>query len=217
MKTLSLITIGLGLVMNTAQAQTTTITTIDLEKLPYHTSGSSLPKIKNASAVSREEWTFLPGITTDYVKGFKFGTVGFTNGGEYGVDDVPYSKVSLVFNDEEHTQLIGMVLRVQKAAESKILKKYVSLKYGKGKVIITPPKPRATGEVYGYAVYSYSLKSNQTMLVVDNYTSKNDKSAYGMDIYIIDNDAKSPYISPERNVLKNLLSTMGQGTSIKQD
>lgn len=190
----------------------------DLEKLIYHKALTAEFKNKDIYPVEHEEWTGLPGFTTENVKPFKFGTIVFSNGGEYGSADVPYSKLSFVFGDQKRTDLVGIVLRIQISTESKRLKKYISINYGKGKMIIAPPKPRKTGEVYGYSVTSYDLiNAKQTMIVVDNYTDKKDKPAYGIDIYIIDNEVKSPYQGAHGTILKKLLVTMGENTSIKQD
>lgn len=209
----TILMVGLIMLTGTLSAQIKP----DLEKISYRKAFAKEFKDKELYPVEREQWTGLPGFTTENLKPFRFGTAEFSNGGEYGHDDVPYSKLSFVFGDLKRTDLVGIVLRIQISTESKKLKKYIVAKYGKGKLIIAPPKPRSTGEVYGYGVNSYDLlKTKQTLIIVDNFTDKNGKSAYGIDVYIIDNQVKSPYQGAQGTILRKLLVTMGENTSIKQ-
>jgi len=178
----------IGMILNTVQGQTKK----DLEKIPYHTPVKEFVSGKEAYAVTREDWTSLPAQVTESVQGFSFGPVSLTNGGESGPKDIPATRASFLFSDGNHTRAVGLVLQVAKAAESKKLRAYITGKYGKGSSFDAPnPHGVDRDKVNGYAAVLYKLtKSNQSMIVVDNFPWKGEKHVYTLDVYIVDNDVK---------------------------
>lgn len=182
--TLTLITVFM---INIVKAQTK----YDLEKLAYRTAITEVLKGKDAYPEEREISTTLPCLTTKSVNQFRFGMLQFTNGSQSGSKSDLSSTVSFLFSDQAHTKLAGLVIRIQKKAEAKKIGKYIAGKYGKGTVLAAVPKPRATGEVLGYpAVFYVNKKTNQTIVVADNYTEIDGKPDFSTDLFIIDNGTK---------------------------
>lgn len=163
----------------------------DLEKLAYRTAITEVLKVKDAYPEEREMATTLPCLTTSSVNKFKFGTVEFTNGGQHGAESDLSSTISFLFTDQTHTKLAGLVVRISKKTEAKKLGKYIAAKYGKGTVLAAVPKPRATGEVLGYpAVFYLDKKTNQTIVVADNYAEIDGKPDFSTDLFILNNGIK---------------------------
>ncbi|MBB5624019.1 hypothetical protein HDE69_005116 [Pedobacter cryoconitis] len=163
----------------------------DLEKLAYRTAITEVLKGKDAYPEEREMATTLPCLTTSSVNKFKFGTVEFTNGGQHGAESDLSSTISFLFTDQTHTKLAGLVVRISKKTEAKKLGKYIAAKYGKGTVLAAIPKPRATGEVLGYpAVFYLDKKTNQTIVVADNYAEIDGKPDFSTDLFILNNGIK---------------------------
>lgn len=166
-------------------------TKYDLEKLAYRTAITDVLKGKDAYPEEREMATTLPCLTTSSVNKFKFGTVEFTNGGQHGAESDLSSTISFLFTDQTHTKLAGLVVRISKKTEAKKLGKYIAAKYGKGTVLAAIPKPRATGEVLGYpAVFYLDKKTNQTIVVADNYAEIDGKPDFSTDLFILNNGIK---------------------------
>lgn len=163
----------------------------DLEKLAYRTAITEVLKGKDAYPEEREMATTLPCLTTSSVNKFKFGTVEFTNGGQHGAESDLSSTISFLFTDQTHTKLAGLVVRISKKTEAKKLGKYIAAKYGKGTVLAAIPKPRATGEVLGYpTVFYLDKKTNQTIVVADNYAEIDGKPDFSTDLFILNNGIK---------------------------
>lgn len=182
--TLTLVTVFM---INITKAQTR----YDLEKLAYRTAITEVLKGKDAYPEEREMATTLPCLTTNGVNKFKFGTVEFTNGGQHGAESDMSSTISFLFTDQKHTKLVGLVIRIEKKTEAKKMGKYIAAKYGKGTVLAAVPKPRATGEVLGYpAVFYVDKKTNQTIVVADNYTEIDGKPDFSTDLFILNNGIK---------------------------
>ena len=182
--TLTLVTVFM---INIVKAQTK----YDLEKLAYRTAITEVLKGKDAYPEEREMSTTLPCLTTKSVNQFRFGTLQFTDGSQSGSKSDLSSTISFLFSDQAHTKLAGLVIRIQKKAEAKKIGKYIAAKYGKGTVLAAVPKPRATGEVLGYpAVFYVNKKTNQTIVVADNYTEIDGKPDFSTDLFIIDNGTK---------------------------
>lgn len=177
--TLTLVTVFM---INITKAQTR----YDLEKLAYRTAITEVLKGKDAYPEEREMATTLPCLTTNGVNKFKFGTVEFTKGGQHGAESDMSSTISFLFTDQKHTKLVGLVIRIEKKTEAKKMGKYIAAKYGKGTVLAAVPKPRATGEVLGYpAVFYVDKKTNQTIVVADNYTEIDGKPDFSTDLFIL--------------------------------
>lgn len=166
-------------------------TKYDLEKLVYRTAITEVLKGKDAYPEEREMATTLPCLTTSSVNKFKFGTVEFTNGGQHGAESDLSSTISFLFTDQTHTKLAGLIVRISKKTEAKKLGKYIAAKYGKGIVLAAVPKPRSTGEVLGYpAVFYVDKKTNQTIVVADNYAEIDGKPDFSTDLFILNNGIK---------------------------
>ncbi|MET4142387.1 hypothetical protein [Pedobacter sp. UYP1] len=182
--TLTLVTVFM---INIIKAQTK----YDLEKLAYRTAITEVLKGKDAYPEERELASSLPCLTTNSVNKFKFGNVEFTRGGQNGAKSDLSSTVSFLFTDQKHTKLAGLVIRISKKTEAKKLGKYIAAKYGKGTVLAAVPKPRAKGEVLGYpAVFYVDKKTNQTIVVADNYTEIDGKPDFSTDLFILNNGIK---------------------------
>lgn len=187
MKTKIILTLFIVLMINAAQAQQK----LDLEKLPYHTSIKNLLKDKDTYPEERELASSLPCLTTKSVKKFKFGMLEFTNGSQSGSESDLSSTISLLFTDQAHTKLAGMVIRIEKKVEAKKIGKYIAAKYGKGTVLAAIPKPRSTGEVLGFpAIFYVDKKTNRTIIVADNYIEIDGKPDFSTDLFVIDNGTK---------------------------
>lgn len=198
------ITAVLIFIMNSVNAQNKT----NLEEIFSGGSIKSVTSDKGFFAEDREGSTSLPCVTTKEVKNFKFGTVELTNGGEHGIDNIPYNKLSLLFSDKAHTKLVGLLLRIEKKSEAIAIGKYIASRYGKAKVLSPVPKPDASGKILGYPAVSYvNTKTKQSIIVADNYTVIDGKPSFSTDLFIVNNDVKVSDPGVDSTVAERVIMT----------
>lgn len=189
--------------MNSLNAQTRT----NLEDI----SSVSIKSVVNGNdffAEDREGSTSLPCLTTKEVKNFKFGPVELTNGGEHGINDIPYNKLSLLFSDKTRTKLVGLIFRIEKKSEAKAIGKYIASKYGKAKILSPVPKPDANGKMLGYpAVLYINTKEKQSIIVADNYTVIDGKPSFSTDLFIVNSDVKVSDPGADNTVADRIIMT----------
>ncbi|WP_158799348.1 hypothetical protein [Pedobacter sp. L105] len=172
-------------------------------------SGVSIKPVINEKYFFAEDCegsTTLPCLTTKEVKNFRFGPVELTNGGEHGIDDIPYNKLSLLFSDKAHTKLVGLILRIEKRSEAKMIGKYVASKYGTAKILSPVPKPDAKGKILGYPAELYT-NAKQSIIVADNYTVIDGKASFSTDLFIVNNEVKVSDPGADNTVANRVIMT----------
>jgi hypothetical protein len=178
----------------------------DLEKLTFKEDVTALLKDKIKHGDNEEIATTLPAYLTFDVEGFKYGPVNFTHGGEQGEDAVTRSGITFLLNSVTEKKIVGIIIKIQKSAEAKQLNEYIRQKYGEPVVLAGGPKPDKQGMLFGFPAYFWkNIQPDVSLVMVKQYTSINDKQAFGTVIYIVKNDAETSVPTTFKTVLNRII------------
>lgn len=160
---------------------------IDLETLSLNENVTDLFKDTKTFGELREINTTLPVKYSNDINKFKFGNVNFNNTYE---KEIVYSKVGLILENKNSTQISGIVLNIESTEESIALLNYLKTKIGNPTILSPEPLINRSGELLGYSAYTWNINNTKSMVLSQSYEYTDGKKTIASLLYLVNKNVK---------------------------